>query len=283
MLVVRRNTFETNSSSMHSLIITKENENVRMTQEEIRDEFYLNKEWYKERHKNDEKEVIEIDPSDNDFGCSPFTVLSSFRDKLTYAIAEYCGNNYSIESYVKSEQVFDDVFEPLLIDLIGCDEIEYGKTNYRCFEIYSDVGGEYLDEVEQVPYDNLVYVEKEDRDGMSDDELISGRYKNISKDGRPIEEAWFDIPDYGSIDHQSSGLLKSFLRTNNFSLEDYLVRKDIVVIIDGDEYCELSNLIKCGLIQSDSIVLRFPNSGSFDTYRYNHSEAFNKILEATEE
>ena len=104
--------------------------------------------------------------------------------------------------------------------------------------------------------------------------MIYGGYKNIDKDGRPIENAWFDVPDFGSIDHQSAGLLTGFLKYYNLSLEDYLVRKDVVVIIDGDEYCELSNLIKCGLIQSDSIVLRFPNSGSFDTYQYYHSEAF---------
>ena len=262
---IRKSVWESNSSSMHTLVVTKKNNNIRMTQEEIRDEFYLNKEWYKERHKDDEKEIVEIDPWDNDYGRSPFTVLSSFRDKLSYAIAEYCGNNYSrIESYIKSEKVFNDVFNPLLINLIGCDEIEYGKNDYRRFEIYSDVGGEYLDEVEQVPYDNLIYVEKENRDDISDDELVAGMYKNISKDGRPIEEAWFYVPDFGSIDHQSWGLLKGFLESNNLTLEDYLVRKDVVVVIDGDEYCELDKLIDCGLIKKDSIVLRYPKHGSYD-------------------
>ena len=53
-------------------------------------------------------------------------------------------------------------------------------------------------------------------------------------------------------------MLKRFLSNNNISLEDFLVRKDIVVVIDGDEYCELDNLIDCGLIKKDSIVLRFP-------------------------
>ena len=262
---IRKSVWESNSSSMHTLVVTKKNNNIRMTQEEIRDEFYLNKEWYKERHKDDEKEIVEIDPWDNDYGRSPFTVLSSFRDKLSYAIAEYCGNNYSrIESYIKSEKVFNDVFNPLLINLIGCDEIEYGKNDYRRFEIYSDVGGEYLDEVEQVPYENLIYVEKENRDDISDDELVAGMYKNISKDGRPIEEAWFYVPDFGSIDHQSWGLLKGFLESNNLTLEDYLVRKDVVVVIDGDEYCELDKLIDCGLIKKDSIVLRYPKHGSYD-------------------
>lgn len=266
---IRKKCFETNSSSMHSLIVTKKNENARMTQKEIRDEFYLNEKWYKERHKDDEKEVVEINLWNNDFGRSPFTVLTSFKDKLAYAIAEYCGNNYSIKSYVKSEQIFDDVFKPLLINLIGCDEVKYGKMNYRHFKVYSDVNSEYLDEVEEVSHDNLVYVE-----GVSNDELISGHYKNISKDGRPIKEVWFSIPDFGSIDHQSWGLLRSFLKNNNLSLEDYLVRKNVVVVIDGDEYDELDNLIECGLIKEDSIVLRFPKSEPFDTYKYNEENNY---------
>ena len=195
---------------------------------------------------------------------------------MSYAIAEYCGGNYgNIKSYVKSEQKFNDIFEPLLINLIGCDEIEYRKEDYRHFEIYSDVGGEYLDEVEQVPYENLVYIEKENRDDMSDDELVAGMYKNMSKDGRPIEEAWFSVPDFGSIDHQSWGLLDGFLKSNNLTLEDYLVRKDVVVIIDGDEYCELDKLIDCGLIKKDSIVLRYPKSELYDCCEENEDEETN--------
>lgn len=246
---VRKGCYETNSSSMHSLIITKKNENVRMAQEEIRDEFYLNEEWYKERHKDDEKEVVKIDPWDNNFGRSPFTILSSFEDKLSYAIAEYCGSNYGVKSYIESEKKFDEVFVPLLIKLIGCDEIEYDKTNTESFDVYADVGGEYLDEVEEVPYEKLVH-----RDDWKHGEPY---YESHDVDGRPIEKVYFDVPNFGSIDHQSSGLLRGFLKKNNLSLEDFLVRKDIVVVIDGDEYCELDNLIECGLIEKDSIVLRY--------------------------
>ena len=271
---IRKNCFETNSSSMHSLIITKKNENIRMTQKEIRKEFYLDEEWYKERHKNDEKEVVEIEPWENDFGRSPFTVLSSFRNKLAYAIAEYCGDNYRIESYLQAEKKFDEIFVPLLMHLIGCDEIKWDKWNNKHFEIYSD-GGEYFDEVEEVPYEKLVYVEKEDRDGLSDDDLLRGHYKKTDVDGRPVEDAWFDVPDFGSIDHQSAGLLTGFLELNNLSLEDYLVRKDVVVIIDGDEYCELDSLIDCGLIKKDSIVLRYPKSEPYDICEENENEETN--------
>lgn len=266
---IRKGCFETNSSSMHSLIITKENENVRMTQEEIRDEFYLNEDWYKERHKNDEKEVVEIDLWKNEFGRSPFTVLTSFEDKLAYAIAEYCGDNYRMKSYIEAENTFDTIFRPLIVRLIGCDEIEWNKWDNRHFIVYSNDKAEYFDEFEEVPYEILIHVDKSERDNFSDNDIIYGGYKNIDKDGKPIEDAWFDVPDFGTIDHQSSGLLKGFLRDNNLTLEDYLVRKDIVVIIDGDEYGELDNLIECGLIKKDSIILRFPKSMSFDCYKYN--------------
>lgn len=254
---IRKGCFETNSSSMHSLIVTKKNENVRMTQKEIRDEFYLNEEWYKERHKNDEKEIVRIDPWENDFGRSPFSVLSSFRDKLAYAVAEYCGDNYRIESYLQAEKTFDEIFVPLLIRLIGCNEVEWGKNDYKHFEVYVG-GGEYLDEVEEVPYQKLVYVDKETvgKEGLTEDDLVGRCYRNVDKDGRQIEDVWFDVSDYGSIDHASSGLLKRFLKETNMNLEEYLIRKDVVVVVDGDEFCELENLIDCGLINERSIILR---------------------------
>lgn len=268
---IRKSVWESNSSSMHSLVVTKKNSNIRMTQEEIRHEFYLDEDWYKERHKNNEEEIVKIDPWDNEFGRSPFNVLVTFIDKLAYAIAEYCGNNYSIESYIKGEKTFDEMFRPLLIRLIGCDDVEWDRWDDRPFEIY--VGsGDNLDEVEQVPYNKLIYVDKDERKDLSEDDLVRGMYKNVDIDGRPIEEAWFDIPKFGSIDHASSGLLKRFLKDNNLSLEDYLVRKDVVVIITGDEYSTLSDMFECGLINKDSIVLQFPKEGSFDYFLYEESE-----------
>ena len=270
---IRKGCFETNSSSMHSLIVTKKNSNVRMTQKEIREEFYLDEDWYKERHKNDEEEIVRLDLWHNEFGRSPFSVLSSFEEKLAYAVAEYCGDNYSIKSYLEADKTFDEVFAPLLTRLIGCDEVEWGKNDYKHFEVY--VGGsEYLNEVEEVPYQKLVYVDKEiaEKEGLTEDDLVGRCYRNVDEDGKKIEDLWIDVSDYGSIDHQSSGLLRGFLKTNNLTLEDFLVRKDVVVVIDGDEYCELDNLIDCGLISKDSIVLRFPKSGSYDVCKENEDE-----------
>lgn len=254
---IRKSVWESNSSSMHSLVVTKKNSNVRMTQEEIRDEFYLNEDWYKEHHKNDDEEIVKIDPWDNEFGRSPFNVLVTFRDKLAYAIAEYCGGNYTIQSYIDAGIRFNETFVPLLIRLTGCDEVEYGKEHCATFAIYSDVGGDYLDEVEEVDYQDLVLAGVDD--DISKDDKIFGVYKNVAENGRPIEEAYFDVPDYGSIDHQSKGLLTGFLKSNNLSLEDYLTRKDIVVIITGDEYSTFSNMILCGLIDVNNIVTQYPN------------------------
>lgn len=248
---IRKSCFETNSSSAHSLIMTKKNANVRMTQDEIRDEFYLNEPWYIERHKNDEYEVVKVNEYEGcEYGRSPFEVLCTFRDKLSYAIAEYCGNNYSIESYVKSDKYFNDVFVPLLTRLIGCDEIDI-DGEYHDFIIYSDKDAEYLDEAEEVSYNKLVPLSAKDVD---EDKLINGVYANYDVDGRLIEGACFKVPKFGGIDHQSCGVLKNFLAKNNLTLEDYLVRKDIVVIIDGDEYCVFISLIDCGLVDKDNIV-----------------------------
>lgn len=255
---IRKGCFETNSSSCHSLIVTKKNSNIRMTQEEIRDEFYLNEDWYKERHKNNEEEIVKIDPWDNEFGRSPFNVLVTFIDKLAYAIAEYCGNNYSIESYIKGEKTFDEMFRPLLIRLIGCDDVEWDRWDDESFEIYVG-GGDNLNEVEEVPYKKLIYVDKNERKDLSDDDLVRGMYKNVDTDGRPIEEAWFDVPQFGGIDHQSAGLLKRFLKDNNLSLEDYLVRKDIITVITGDEYSTFADMVTCGLIDANNIVTQYPN------------------------
>ena len=83
---IRTGMFETNSSSMHSLLIMKKRQT--MTQQEIRDEYYLDEDWRKERGN-----TLQLD-SNEEFGRG-FDTLTSFRDKLSYALASVCGNCYS--------------------------------------------------------------------------------------------------------------------------------------------------------------------------------------------
>lgn len=251
---IRQKCYETNSSSMHSCVMTKKNKGVRMTQDEIRDEFYLNEDWYKAQHKNDEQEIVKLYFYHNEFGRSPFEVLSSFKDKLAYAIAEYCGSNYNMKSYISAENVFDDMFKPLLIRLIGCDDVEWNQWEAKQFIVYSDDKAEYFDEFEEVPYGKKVYINESNKKDFSEDDLIDDCYANVDKDGRHIEKAYFDVPNFGYIDHQSADLLRKFLKTYGLSLEDFLVRKDIIVAIDGDEYQVFLSLIDCGLIDKNNII-----------------------------
>ena len=79
MKQIRRNVFETNSSSSHSLVITTDNEHY--TREEINKNFYVTK-----------KGIVRLWESSLEFYRSPFDMLVTFEDKLRYAIASSNGN-----------------------------------------------------------------------------------------------------------------------------------------------------------------------------------------------
>lgn len=78
MKQIRRNVFETNSSSSHSLVITTDNEHY--TREEINKNFYMT------------DGIVRLWESSLEFYRSPFDILVTFKDKLRYAIASSNGN-----------------------------------------------------------------------------------------------------------------------------------------------------------------------------------------------
>lgn len=78
MKQIRRNVFETNSSSSHSLVITTDNEHY--TREEINKNFYMI------------DGIVRLWESSLEFYRSPFDMLVTFKDKLRYAIASSNGN-----------------------------------------------------------------------------------------------------------------------------------------------------------------------------------------------
>ena len=78
MKQIRRNVFETNSSSSHSLVITTDNE--YYTREEINKNFYMT------------DGIVRLWESSLEFYRSPFDMLITFKDKLRYAIASSNGN-----------------------------------------------------------------------------------------------------------------------------------------------------------------------------------------------
>ena len=231
---IRTGMFETNSSSAHSLLIMKKRQT--MTQQEIRDEFYLDEEWHKGRGN-----VLKLDSYGNEFGRG-FDVLTSFRDKLNYAMASMLGNCYRLKSYIEAGDKFEEVFEPLLKKLVGVDEVEMPMED-KSFNVYSDTitDDEYQDykTYEEVPYKDLVYDENCD--------------KEICKSGRKQERIWLDVPEFGGVDHQSASLLQGFLKKYGITLEEFLIRKDIVVVTDGDEYCIFGTMLDSGLVDKDAI------------------------------
>lgn len=239
---IRTGMFETNSSSAHSLLIMK-NRQV-MTQKEIRDEFYLDEDWCK-----DKNNILQLDSYGNDYGRG-FDVLTSFRNKLSYALASMCGSCYTLTSYIEAGDRFERKFVPLLKRLVGVDEIKM-PTEYKNFNVYSDTvtDDEYQDyeTYEEVPYDDLIY--NEDRE--------DGIYKETCKSGRKQEIIWLNVPDFGSVDHASSGLLQRFMKKYGINLEDFLIRKDIVVIINGDENDILGRMIENNLLNKEGVQIIF--------------------------
>ena len=110
---IRMNCFESNSSSMHSIVTSKTTG--IYTPEEFHEDIYINKNgkwdfWYRNL----------------EFGRSPYSILCTFNDKMSYAIASLCG------VYVKQE-IVDKYFDEL--ERIACKYIPECKG----FEFDTDI------------------------------------------------------------------------------------------------------------------------------------------------
>ena len=117
MKQIRRNVFETNSSSSHSLVITTDNEHY--TREEINKDFYMT------------DGIVRLWESSLEFYRSPFDMLVTFKDKLRYAIASSNGNlvNQCRELCQKYVDGFVD-FKFDKIDYVWDSEVEdYVETD----------------------------------------------------------------------------------------------------------------------------------------------------------
>ena len=111
MRQIRNGVFETNSSSMHSLVIKKNSE--YYTYEEMVESLWLHKGvwdiW------NDSKLT---------FGRTPFDCLNTFESKVRYAIASLCGWRSNAEEKFKE-------IEQLVTEIIPeCFEIKLPKVWY---------------------------------------------------------------------------------------------------------------------------------------------------------
>lgn len=243
---IRYNMFESNSSSSHVLIVTK-NDHI-LTPE---DAWHDGMDWNDIENKN--LEYIYLDKHNHaanfyerelEFGRSPFKILTSFEDKIAYAIASFCGDY----SHSSDEEKVDYLNEIINIAHEVFPELEDIKLPIKEIDVYLDLNGNELKD-EDVLYNFSV----------SRESAFYHFYKD--KDGKkhPAKRAdyVYDAPNVPGIDHQSATLLKSFLEREHITLRDFLLNKKYIIIITGDEYDDWENLKRSGLINKDNIIFEY--------------------------
>ncbi len=243
---IRNSVFETNSSSSHCILITK-NDHI-LTSE---DAYHGDKYWNDPENKkleymyiNKKDHTVDFYKDELGFGRSPFQILSSFEDKIRYAIAAFCGDysGFSDEEKVKN---FNEIIK-IANEIFP--ELEDIKLPMKEIDVYLDLNGNELKD-EDVLYNFSVnrksafYHFYKDKDGK----------KHPAKKADYIYEA----PNVPGIDHQSATLLKSFLEREHITLRDFLLNKKYIIIITGDEYDDWQNFKRSGLINKDNIIFEY--------------------------
>lgn len=172
MKQIRRNVFETNSSSSHSLVITTDNEHY--TREEINKNFYVTK-----------KGIVRLWESSLEFYRSPFDMLVTFKDKLRYAIASSNGN------------LVDECREICKKYVDGFIDFEFDTKDY----VWDSEVKDYVETNEPIP-----------NYGGTDDYQIEGwlKYYNVSLEEFLTNKRYIVVVDgdeYAIYDHiKKSGL-----------------------------------------------------------------------------
>lgn len=111
---IRRGVFETNSSSMHSLVISKDDR--LLTKDELTDEIHLC-----------EDGVWDIWTDDDlCFGRSPFQCLTTFESKVRYAIASLC----CWRSDEEKKFIFEKIKGIVLETIPECKDVKLPRDNY---------------------------------------------------------------------------------------------------------------------------------------------------------
>ena len=237
---IRYGIWESNSSSSHCILITK-NDHILTT-----DEIATN---YQDYDEDDTKELFYINDKgewyilgDIYFGRG-FKVMSSLEDKALYAIAEYCGDYSSLTDEEKGKKL-DEIHEILFTVMPNMYDID---LPIKYVDAYVDQDGNELD-----PEDVLINWD------VSRESAMRHFYK---KDGKmhPAKYAGYDYekPKISGIDHQSQGLLTQFLITEGITLKEFLLNKKYVVVENSDETQIWEELKQSGLIDKNNIVKEY--------------------------
>lgn len=214
---IRSGCFETNSSSMHSVVVKKEGG--YYTPEEIKENIWLSDDM----ETGEKRCILRIWDRDLYFGRQPFRAISDFKTKWLYACASMV-REYNDDTYKELERI-------ALKYVLRLKKIELPlKTCYLSVEKAKteEEVNRYLDELsEEINYQIGDYWKSE-----------TGDY-------------WeYKIPDVGYADGSD---LSSFLNTEDISLEEFITNKKYIVIQDGDEYGYFNDMKSCGLINENAI------------------------------
>lgn len=212
---VRSGCFETNSSSMHSIVVT--NEDGTST--------FMYDDWTLEKYGK-----YTLWDSDVRFGRSPFEVLRTVFDKARYAIADAGNDEKKVNSIIS------------LVKEISGIELDVRKNHMI----------EFRDEDDHVYFSfEVTWVQDEKNPKM--ERPVLKKEKDLPESQQTVLKfnEWDEYPGY--IDHQSDGLLNRFLAKEKIKLKDFLLNKKYFVIIDGDEYCVWDEMMRTGVIDSRKI------------------------------
>lgn len=231
---IRRNVFETNSSSMHSLTVMKRND--KYTSEEIKKDIYLS-----DDKETGEKECVWNIWNDDDlyFGRSPFRVLGTFRMKWLYAYASLVGDY--------KDDIHKELVEIALKYIPNLKKINLPKTvgTFANKDDEKFKNDEYYQKYGKTEEELLEYLEQKTKDWDMEIDYWEG------SDG-----CWhYDMLYTGRVD---DNILSGFLKSEGITLEEYLTNKKYVVIQDGDEYCYWNDMKKAGLVNMDVIDHEYP-------------------------
>ena len=234
MKTMRTSLFETNSSSMHSIVIV---DNDKCNRKYTLKEMLRSLNDYRINTKNNKKEYKYYFDSDSlTFGRYPFRILSSFADKLRFVIASYC------EQYCNNKddlQLFMLRYTLERIRIITKNIILENVKNMNNHEFvkFHFIYDSYIE------YDNYYKI----KDLYNQFELTKDGKIFDTINGITFVPKCFLQMNLGSTDDHST-LIQSFLEKNNIDLETFLKYKKYIIIIDGDEYHVWDQIKSTGLI-----------------------------------
>lgn len=243
MRVIRSSVFETNSSSQHSIIKTKND--IHIDPEKLI--------W--DRDKNPDPENLsmyngrwELWGISEGYGRAPFKILTTFEDKFKYAMCEYLGDIYPDDP--EWDKWYDE-FSTIAYEIIpGLKEI---RIRTEDVDIYNDENGNHI------MHKNLRYDHWNEEEGRSE-------YYYFDDAGNKHaaifdEDDYMERPDIGMIDHQSMGLLRNYLEHEGIDLKEFLTNKRYCIVITGDEYDDWPRMKFSGLIDMDFIIEEYGTHG----------------------